>query len=209
MIKVFGYPGSTCTRKVLMVLNERQCPFEFITVDLAKGEQKKAEHLERHPFGVVPVINDDGFFLYESGAIIRYLDAKLPGVKLTPQDKHGFGRMEQWINVAGSYFSEPALQLIKQLYWGKKQGHEPNEAVVKAARSKVDHALSVIDKALTHHSYLAGEVFSLAEISWMPYIDYLFPSGLDELVNKHLHVRTWWERISQRSAWLKTVGQRS
>ena len=85
-MKVYGFPGSTCTRKVLMTLHEKNCPYAFIPVDLGKGEHKQPEHLARQPFGVVPVLDHDGFVLYESRAIIRYLDAALVGEKLTPTD---------------------------------------------------------------------------------------------------------------------------
>ena len=115
-MKVYGFPGSTCTRKVLMTLHEKNCPYAFIPVDLGKGEHKQPEHLARQPFGVVPVLDHDGFVLYESRAIIRYLDAALVGEKLTPTDLKRFGEMEQWIGIEQSYFSGPAIQLIKQLY---------------------------------------------------------------------------------------------
>ena len=53
-MKVFGHPMSTCTRKVLTVLAEKGQKFDFVLVDLSKGEHKQAEHLDRQPFGVVP-----------------------------------------------------------------------------------------------------------------------------------------------------------
>jgi len=82
MLKIFGHPMSTCTRKVLTTLAETNTPHEFITVDFATGEHKQPAHLARHPFGVIPTIDDNGFKMSESLAINLYL-AK----------KHGAGRL--------------------------------------------------------------------------------------------------------------------
>lgn len=206
-MKVYGFPASTCTRKVLMTLHEKDCPYELITVDLRSGEHKQAAHLARQPFGVVPVIEDDGFWLYESRAIIRYLNAKLPGIALSPTESHAFGEMEQWINVEQNYFSSPAVSLIKQLYFAKLQRVAPDPVVIEAAQPVVEQVLDVAEKRLIQQPYFAGETFSLADITWMPYIDYLFPSGLGELISNRPGFKAWWERVSQRPTWAKIAGK--
>src|SRR5262245_48391625 len=76
MLKVHGHPFSTCTRKVLMTLAETETPYEFSVVDFAKGEHKQAPHLEKQPFGRIPVLEDGAFSFFESRAICRYLDEK-------------------------------------------------------------------------------------------------------------------------------------
>jgi len=78
-MKIFGHPASTCTRKVLMTLNETKTPFELVLVDFAKGEHKQPAHLARQPFGQVPALEDDRFELYESRAMSRYIDGKAGG----------------------------------------------------------------------------------------------------------------------------------
>lgn len=205
-MKVYGYPGSTCTRKVLMTLNEKNAPFKFEKIDLVKGEQKLPDYLKKHqPFGVVPVLDDDGYEMYESRAIIRYLDLRLPGVALTPKDAHLFGRMEQWISVEASYFSDPAIQLVKQLFWGPMQGVVTDNAIVEKAKSRVQRALDVIEDVLTDKPYLVGEQFTLADISWMPYIEYLFPAKMGQLITDRPAVNRWWTEVSQRPSWVKII----
>jgi len=206
-MKIYGFPASTCTRKVLMTLNEKDYPYEFISVDIRSGEQKQPEHLARHPFGVVPVMDDDGFMLYESRAIIHYLDAKLTNNPLMPKDVKNFGEMEQWMNVEQSYLSFPAVQLVKQLYFAKMQRIAPDTAIIEGAMPKVEYALDVAEKRLVKQPYFAGSTFSLADITWMPYIEYLFPSGLGELVNDRVALKAWWERVSARPSWVKIVGK--
>src|SRR5262245_37977023 len=109
-MKIYGHPMSTCTRKVLTVLAEKGHEAEFVLVDLLKGEQKQPDHLARQPFGVVPVLDDNGFRIYESRAIIRYLDEKLGGTSLTPTDMVGRALMNQWMSVEQSYLAPPAVK---------------------------------------------------------------------------------------------------
>lgn len=206
-MKVYGFPASTCTRKVLMTLHEKDCPYEFISIDLRSGEQKQPGHLAHQPFGVVPVLDHDGFMLYESRAIIRYLDKVLPGESLTPASAKNFGKMEQWIGVEQSYLSGPAMQLIKQLYFAKMQRIAPDISVIEEAKPKVEHVLDVAEKRLSQTPYLAGETFSLADITWMPYIEYFFPAGLGELVHDRPGFNAWWERVAKRPSWVKIVGK--
>ena len=115
MIKLFGNPLSTCTRKVLCTLHETNTPFEFNVIDFTKGEHKQPAHMARQPFGQVPAIDDDGFGLYESRAICRYLDESITtGNKLTPATAKDRALMEQWISVEHSYFTPAAMKVITQ-----------------------------------------------------------------------------------------------
>ncbi len=107
-MKVYGHPMSTCTRKVLTTLIETGTPFDVVLIDFAKGEHKQEAHLARQPFGQVPVLDDDGFELYESRAICRYLDEKANG-PLRPGDARGRARMEPWISIVMCDFSPAAM----------------------------------------------------------------------------------------------------
>src|SRR4051812_31442136 len=102
-MKLFGHPLSSCTRKVLVTLAEKETDVDLTTIDLFTGAHKQPDHLARHPFGMIPVLDDDGFVLLESRAIIRYLDARLPGVPLTPRAPKEVARMDQWLSVDQSY----------------------------------------------------------------------------------------------------------
>ena len=86
VLKLFGFYESSCTKSVKIVLNEKDVPYEFIVVNPFKGEHKTPEFLSKQPFGVVPYIDDDGFILYESRAICRYIAAKYrdQGIPLLP-----------------------------------------------------------------------------------------------------------------------------
>lgn len=205
---VYGHPMSTCTRKVLMTLHEKGAPFDFVTVDIMKGEAKKEPHLSRQPFGQVPAIDDDGFALYESRAIMRYLDQKLGGTKLTPQNLQEAAKMEQFISIETSNFTPPAMKIIYQLVFGSMMGKEPDAGAVDEGKKGVTRVMDVLDKALAGRDFLAGQQFSLAEIAFAPYIDYLYAGGVgDELVGSRTHVGPWWRRVAERASFRKATGK--
>ncbi|UQA62267.1 glutathione S-transferase family protein [Polyangium aurulentum] len=205
-MKVYGHPMSTCVRKVLCTLAEKGVEAEFVLVDITKGEQKSPEFLARQPFGVVPALEDDGFQLYESRAIIRYLDAKLPGTSLVPADLKDRALMEQWISVEHSYFSPPAMKAILEIFFSPMRGTQPNQATIDEGKAGAAKALDVLDRGLAGKEYLAG-TFSLAEITYLPYFQYLFDTGLGDIVKERSNVAAWWGRISERPSWQKAIGK--
>lgn len=205
-MKVYGHPASTCTRKVLCTLAEKGVTAEFVMVDIFKGAQKGAEHLARHPFGVVPALDDDGFELYESRAIIRYLDAKLPGTSLTPKDLRDRARMEQWIGVEQSYFSPPAMKAILEVFFAPMKGATPDPNVIANGKAEAAKALDVIERALEKKDFLVGD-FTLADISYAPYLQYLFDTKAGDIIAERPNVSAWASRVLERPSWLKALGK--
>ena len=205
-MKVYGHPASTCTLKVLCALAEKGVSAEFVLVDILKGAQKAPEHLARHPFGVVPVFEDGEFSLYESRAIIRYLDATLPGESLTPKDPHAHGLMEQWIGVEQSYFSPPAMKAVLEILFAPMKGSTPDQDVIAKGKADAAKALDVLERALVGKEWLAGQ-FSLAEICYAPYLQYLFNTGLGDIVKERPNVSAWAQRVLERPSWRKALGK--
>ncbi|WNE94030.1 glutathione S-transferase N-terminal domain-containing protein [Streptomyces luomodiensis] len=214
-MKVYGTTTSACTHKVLMVLAEKGCEAELVEVSVLKGEDKSPEHRVRQPFGEIPVLEDDGYLLYESRAIIRYLDQRLPGPSLTPADLRSRGLMEQWISIEQSYVSGPVWELVRSgpVYdvirnspGAALMPPPPDAAAITAARAELAQAFDVADARLAEHPYLAGPDFSLAEVTWLPYLQYLFASGGGDLVTQRPHLARWWQQISNRPTW-QAVGK--
>ncbi len=119
-MKIYGHPMSTCTRKVLTSLVETNTPYELVTIDFGTLEHKKEPHLSRQPFGRVPTLDDDGFTMYESGAMCRYINEKAGG-KLVPSDMRARAVMEQWISIESSYFSGPVMKFVFQHMFQRPQ----------------------------------------------------------------------------------------
>jgi len=127
-MKIYGHPWSINTRKTLMTLAEKGHEAEFSLVMLPRGEQKLPEHVARHPFGKVPVLDDDGFVLYETRAINAYLDRKLPGPSLTPTHPRELALLDQFTNAAEAYLVPHAMPVIMEKLFRRYLGGEQNVA---------------------------------------------------------------------------------
>jgi glutathione S-transferase len=199
MLKIFGHPMSTCTRKVLMTLAETNTPFELTVVDFAKGEHKAPANLARQPFGRIPALDDAGFEMFESRAMIRYLAEK--SGKLIPGDAKARAKMEQFISVETSEFTPAAMKFVYNYVFGRTQ--EP--AVLEAAGKALDTTTAVLDKQLAAHAFLAGSDFSLADVVYMPYFEYAMGTPAKDVLAKHPHVMAWWNKVSERPTWGKVA----
>ncbi|MCU0684811.1 MAG: glutathione S-transferase N-terminal domain-containing protein [Polyangiaceae bacterium] len=207
-MKLYGHPISTCTRKALMLLEERHAKADFVLVDLMKGEHKGPAHLERQPFGQIPVLEDGDLRLYESRAILRYLDETLPGAALTPRDPKGRAMMEQWISVETSNFTPHAMGILYELMFGPMmRGTQPDMAKVEESSAKLANTADILDKQLAQGPHLLGDSFSLADICYMPYIEYVVQTSAKDVLLSRPNVAAWWGRISGRPSWQKAIGK--
>src|SRR5581483_3108443 len=110
MFVVHSIPGSPFGRAVLATLVEKNAAFRFAPV--APGGLKAEPHVSRHPFGRVPVLEHNGFLLYETQAILRYLDRVLPDPALTPADTKAAALMDQVMNVNDWYLFQGVSNVI-------------------------------------------------------------------------------------------------
>jgi glutathione S-transferase len=201
-MKIFGHPMSTCTRKVLMTLAETNTAHDFVLVDFAKGEHKQAPHITRQPFGQVPAMQDGDFELYESRAMCRYINDKVNG-PLIPRENRDRARMEQWISVETSNFTSPVMKFVFHHIFKREQTPE----TLATAGTQLDAALDIMDKQLAASPFIAGTSFSLADICFMPYIEYAMNTPAKDHFTKHPHVMAWWNKISERPTWRKVAGR--
>jgi glutathione S-transferase len=202
MIKLYGNPFSTCTRKVLTTLAETKTPYEFTVVDFAKGEHKQQPHLSRQPFGQVPAIDDNGFALYESRAICRYLSEKADSA-LTPRNPQQRAKMEQWLSVETSNFTPHAMKFVYNYIFKRPQ----EAAVLESANANLDSCLKILSEALSENAYFVGDQFTLADVAFMPYVEYLMGTPAAATLEKHPAFIAWWSRVSERPSWKVAAGK--
>ncbi|MDP9036941.1 MAG: glutathione S-transferase N-terminal domain-containing protein [Myxococcota bacterium] len=202
MITIYGNAVSTCTRKVLMTLAETNTPYELAVLDFAKGEHKHEQHVRRQPFGRMPALDDDGFQMFESRAICRYIARKAGGT-LIPSELRAFAKMEQWISIETSEFSAHAMKFVFEHVFKRPQ----QEGVLDAAGKALDATCTVMDRQLAQSPFVAGPAFTLADVCFMPYLEYGMGTPAKEIFAKHGHVMTWWNAIRERPTWRKATGK--
>jgi len=204
-ITLWGFSGSTYVRTVRMILAEKGVSnYEQVPVDVLKGEPKREEHLTRHPFGKVPVVEVDGFRIIETAAIARYLNAVLPGVSLVPTDPKDEARMDMVTGIIDSYGYGPmiggvaAYHLFPDFVGGK------NEAAHREGLERSQRVLAELMRIKGASPYLAGSEVSIADLYLAPVFAYLtLTPHKDELVAMP-GVDQWWVRVSSRESFRTT-----
>ncbi|KAJ4976064.1 hypothetical protein NE237_001170 [Protea cynaroides] len=208
VVKVFGPSYASCCRKVLVCLIEKEIEFEIIPIDIIKGEQKSPEFLKLQPFGVVPVIQDGDYTLYESRAIMRYYSEKYKsqGTDLLGKTLEEKGLVDQWLETEGQNFHPPIYILIMQLVFHPKLGLPIDDKIVKESEEKLEKVLDIYEERLSKSKYLAGEFFSLADLSHIPFTHYLVNDiGKAYMIRNKKHVSAWWDDITSRASWKKVL----
>ena len=203
---IYGPALSTYVRTVRLVCEEKGAEYQLVEIDIMTGAHKSPEHLARHPFGRVPAFEHDGFRLYETSAITRYLDAVLPGPALTPADPKGAARMQQAIAIVDSYaYGSMISAIVIQRMVMPMVGGVADETVIAAALPTAETSLSAFETLLDGRHFLAGDELSLADLHLTPVMAYFCatPEGQARLP-KHPRLARWWGALSSRPSMAKT-----
>ena len=204
-IKVYGIPGSPFLRSVEIALHEKGLDYQLYA--LKPGEHKQPEYLARHPFGRVPAFEHDGFALYETQAIIRYLDERFPHPPLTPGDAERRARMNQVIGIIEWYFFPKAAAPIafNRIIGPRLLGLPGDEAVIAEALPMARTCFAELDRLLGGKPYFTGDSISIADIMLAAQLD-LFgecPEGR-ELIDHTANMREWLNRMTGRPSFVET-----
>src|SRR5712671_669707 len=173
---VHSIPGSPFGRAVLSMLEEKGARYSFSP--LAPGGLRSPEHLARHPFGRVPVLEHDGFLLYETQAILRYLDRVLPNPALTPADPKRAARMDQVMNVNDWYLFQGVANVIvfHRVVGPRVLGIAPDEAAIEAAMPKARAVFEELARLLSDQPFFADDAISLADLLVAPQLSLFTPT---------------------------------
>jgi glutathione S-transferase len=203
-ISVYGIPGSPFLRTVEIVLKEKELPYQLRA--LAPGEHKSEHYLKRHPFGRVPAFEQGDFALYETQAIIRYLDDSFAHPPLTPAAPHERARMNQIIGIIEWYFFPKAAAPIgfNRIIGPALLGLAPDEEAILDALPIARTSISTLDAILGSKPYLTGDSVSLADMMLGAQLDMfrLCREGQDLLRGTNLEA--WLGRMTKRSSFLET-----
>jgi len=204
-IVVYAIPGSPFVRSVEMVLHEKGVPYRVEPI--APGAQRSDDHLQRHPFARVPVIEHDGYRLYESQAILRYVDAAFPEPGLQPSEPYAIGRMNQIIGINDWYFfpKVAAVIVFNRIVAPVLLGSVPDETAIAAAMPMARTCISELNHLLGVQTFLVGDRLSLADLVLAPQIDFFHatPEGKSLLTGTAL--ADWLARMNERPSMQQTL----
>ncbi|GAU12303.1 hypothetical protein TSUD_252530 [Trifolium subterraneum] len=208
VVKVYG-PHCASAKRVLVCLIEKGIEFEVVPINVLEGEHKNPEYLKLQPFGTIPVIQDGDYTLYESRAIMRYYAEKYrsQGIELLGNTIEEKGLMEQWLEVEANNFHPSAYNLtVHVLFPSLLADNTPNPKIIEESEATLVKVLNIYEERLSKSKYLAGDFFSLADISHLPFTDYIVKyMGKDYLIKDRKHVSAWWDDISSRPSWKKVL----
>jgi glutathione S-transferase len=206
---VHTVPGSPFGRAVLATLEEKGASYRVSPV--VPGTLRNEAHLKRHPFGRVPVLEHDGFMLYETQAILRYLDRVLPEPRLTPADAKGAARMDQAMNVNDWYLFQGVGNVIglQRVIAPRFLGMVPDEGAIAAVMPRAAQVFGELDHMLGGRSWFAGEAVSLADLLLAPQIDFLVQTPEWTALTKDAPALVaWLDRMNARPSLEATTWER-
>lgn len=167
-VTIYGDPNSGCTQAVLTAAAELHAKTDFVLVEMGKGQHKTPEHLKRQPFGKVPALQDGDFNMFESRAMVRYLNDRFPGANaLIPTDPKQRAIFEQWASLEYGTINPQVSTILYQRVFGPYfYGAKTDEALVEKAVQALNPVLDVLDKHLASHGkkYLLGDQYTLVDI---------------------------------------------
>src|SRR5256714_8818000 len=165
---VYGLPGSTYVWSARLALAEKGVTHELVEVSF--GAHREEPHLSRQPFAKIPAFEHNGFALYETQAIIRYVDERFAGTPLQPEDVHEWSRMNQIIGIVDAYAcpSIGGTILFNRILVPRVLGGTPDEAAIESALPRARLCLSEIDRLMEDHRFLTGAYISLADLMVIP-----------------------------------------
>jgi glutathione S-transferase len=201
---VYGAAISPYVWSVRLALAEKGVAHEHVSVGVS--EFRSEAHLSRHPFGKIPAFEHDGFTLYETQAIMRYVDEAFSSAPLQPIELHPFTRMNQIMGIVDSYLTPCLLAgVLYQRFVAPMLGHPTDEAAVSAALPQVGHCLGEIARLAGDGPFLAGDALSLADLMAIPQIYYFkkLPEGVAQLAELPA-LAAWANRMETRQSLLVT-----
>ena len=199
-LKLYGVPGSPYVLAARLGLTEKGVDFEMVPV--APSKAKSPEHLARHPFGRMPAMDHDGFTLYETQAILRYVDQAFPGPQLEPPTPREAARMNQIIGIVDCYLHEAWSSDIafERLFAARILGRPADEARIAAALPQARLCAEALE-AIAAAPYLTGDSLTLADAHLAPHFAFLrmTPEGETILAGKTKLTR-WFGKMSERES---------
>ncbi len=205
-MKLYGSPNprSPNTLKLRVALAEAGAEYEFVPVDLSKGQQRAPEFLALNPHAKIPVLTDGDFALPESGAILWYVAEKYPSAHLLGEGLRARAKAHEWCDFASTGTYAALGDINTHTIYLPPEKRSPG--VVELAEARLARCLDVLEKVLEGQTFLAGE-YSIADIANAAVV-----SSARERVphvfgaQSRPRLDAWLARVTSRPAWGRALG---
>jgi glutathione S-transferase len=202
-MRLYHSPYSSNARRARMTALHLDVKLDLVLVDLARGEQHKPEFLRMNPNGKVPVLDDEGFILWESHAIMQYLADKTPEQSLYPREIHARADVNRWLFWSAHHFAPSVAILNWETVVKRLVGRgEPDPAAIKRGEALVSDLARLLDEHLAGKSWIAQERLTLADFAIASPLMAIGPARLP--VTDRANLLAWFGRVEALDAWRKT-----
>jgi glutathione S-transferase len=171
MIRLHCSLLSTFSRRVRIALLEKEIAHETALVDMAGGENKSPRYLAMNPYGRVPTLDHDGFVLYESSAILGYLEALKPEPRLFPADAKERALVEMHMKLCDLELTRHAAAILFPKRFLPRERWD--EKAFEQARQPIERHLAIVAGELGEREFLVGDRFSAADLVYIPHLHFL------------------------------------
>jgi glutathione S-transferase len=205
-LEVYWGSGSTPAWRVLLTLAIKGIPYESRLLSFSARDHKAPAFLEVNPRGQVPAIRDGAFTLWESYAIMVYLDRKHPTPPLFGATAEEAGLIQRLVSEHDSHLFPASQEMGRPILFGGPTGTEGKEATIQEAATRVHHELALLDARLGDRAYLTGAHVTAADVVTFPTIKWLeriatrptaarLDLKLMPIGERYPHVAAWCARI--------------
>jgi|SRR5579885_3496092 len=203
-MRLYHHPYSFNARRAVMTALHLGSPVELVLVDLAKGEQRQPSFLKLNPNHKVPVLEDDGFVLWESHAIMQYLADKTPGQTLYPVATRARADVNRWLFWSAQHLS-PAIGILnwEHVVKGILGLGAPDPAEIRRGEQLVREYAGILDSHLSGHGWISGDALSLADIAIATPFATTIAAKLP--VTDLKNVQRWFGEMQNLEVWKKTA----
>ena len=200
MIKLYGVGFSFNISKVRYCLNVLNLPYEWVQTNPIVGENKSPEYLNISPTGKIPAIDIDGFKLFESNAINRYL-ATVNNSSLYPQDAKKRGTIDAWMDYTSIHVGAAFGRVLFNRVFAPMTGQTADQESLRVGLEFLDKYFPVIEKQLSQNPYIAGKDMSVADISLLATTD---PCELAQIsLDKYPSIKKWRAALKSQAFYQK------
>jgi glutathione S-transferase len=207
-IVIYGMPGSPYLRSALLGLEEKGGPYRLAAMSMGTGRSE--EHLKRQPFGRTPALEHGDFSLYETQAILRYIDAVVPGPSLQPKDARAAARMNQIVGIVDWYVFPSisagvcAERLMSKIFWGRPA----DEANIAKALPAARICIQELERLKGSAEFMAGDCLSIADLMLVPHVAFFRHTPEGAALLQGTSLESWFARMSTRASMQATEMQR-